>query len=102
MKTSLNYPFTETADLQYTRSILFEDVTEIDRIIGRKKAGVVIIYSVNKSTFAKTELCRVSMQGDVTEHTFRTKIIFSCNIHKRLYLFYFQQVKLLIYRMVQI
>ena len=74
MKTPLNYPFTETVDLQYTRSILFEDVTEIDRIIGRKKAGNVIIYSVNKSTFAKTELGRVSMQGDVTEHTFRTKI----------------------------
>lgn len=74
MKTSLNYSFTEATDLQYTRSILFEDVTEIDRIIGRKKAGNVIIYSVNKSTFAKTELGRVSMQGDVTEHTFRTKI----------------------------
>ena len=74
MKTSLNYSFTEATDLQYTRSILFEDITEIDRIIGRKKAGTVIVYSVNKSTFAKTELGRVNMQGDVTECTFRTKI----------------------------
>lgn len=74
MKTPLNYPLTDTSDLQYTRSILFEDVTEIDRIIGRKKASTVIIYSVNKSTFVKTELSRVFMQADVTEHTFRTKI----------------------------
>lgn len=74
MKTPLNYPLTDTSDLQYTRSILFEDVTEIDRIIGRNKASTVIIYSVNKSTFVKTKLSEVFMQADVTEHTFRTKI----------------------------
>nr|DAL14294.1 MAG TPA_asm: GDSL like Lipase Acylhydrolase [Caudoviricetes sp.] len=75
IKTPLNYPLTEKTDLQYAKSILFEDITEIDRIIGRKKAGTVIVYSVNKVTFEKTKLKRISMQADVTEYTFREKIV---------------------------
>ena len=74
MKTLLKYPLTDTSDLQYTKSILFEDVTEIDRIISRKKQSVIIVYSVNKSTFEKTELSRAIVKGDVTEYTFRKKI----------------------------
>lgn len=74
MKTTLNYPLTDTAGLQYTRNILFDNITEIDKIIARKNASNVTIYSVNKETFEKTEIKRIFMQKDVTEYTFREKI----------------------------
>ena len=46
--------FEDVSDLIYSvKSILFEDVTEMDRVIYNSKGGSVIIYSVNKDNYNK-------------------------------------------------
>ena len=73
-KSTLNYEFTETSGLSYTKSILFEDISEIDRVIANQKTSFVRIYSVNKENFTKTQLVRFKMNEGVQEYTFRNKI----------------------------
>lgn len=67
--------FEDVSDLIYSvKSILFEDVTEMDRVIYNSKGGSVIIYSVNKDNYNKTQLVRFNTQPNVIEYTFRHKI----------------------------
>lgn len=73
-KSTLNHEFTETSGLSYTKSILFEDISEIDRVIANQKTSFARIYSVNKENFAKTQLVRFKMNEGVQEYTFRNKI----------------------------
>lgn len=67
--------FEDVSDLIYSvKSILFEDVTEMDRVIYNSKGGSVIIYSVNKDNYNKTQLVRFNTHPNVIEYTFRHKI----------------------------
>lgn len=54
----INYEFTETSELSYTKSILFEDVFEIDRVIANQKHLCTNIFSQQRE-FCKNAISQV-------------------------------------------